>query len=462
LVDEGNKLTTALGRIVAQARTSRRVRWSGRVLFASALVLLLLFVLKTIIRAKYETEILPVDPLVVVGIAALFVLLTLGGLEIALRLTGPTPLQIARFVDRRQRLRDLVTSGLTAVRLEGPIPAEVARRAADAVGAIAPAALFPVKASLAKSLAVIPLVLASFYVLGIPPGGGAVPLLAAGETYPGGDAPKAAPDDPDDPAAEPDAEPVAEPDPYAEPEPEKEPEVPDQVKVRVIPAQRRYKADEPVLLFVLANPGAHMANPHELAVALALDGEIYETTHKVKLEPGEGGKAVISIDGRTVEEMAEKLQPGKHRIAAVISGDDIVAVSEEAEFEIEGDKNGGGGGNPPPPPPPPEEKPEPPPPEPQPDGGGEQPPPPMDIEDRLVDPLFGEGDTVKKTGLALVPDPNAPAGAPPRRLSMSDAAAEAGRRGSTGVPTEKILARDREIVSRYFELLKDADLKKKK
>jgi hypothetical protein len=180
----------------------------------------------------------------------------------------------------------------------------------------------------------------------------------------------------------------------------------------------------------------------------------------VSLEPGEGGKAVISVDGRRIEKMAEKLTPGKHRVAAVLSGDGIAAVSEEAEFEIEGEKGGGGGGEKPPPPR--EEKPQAAPePEPEPTGGGEPPPPPTAVEDRLVDPMFGEGDTVKKRGIALVPDPNAPSGAPPRRLSLSEAAEEAGRRGSTGVPTEKIRARDRDVVSRYFELLKDADLRKK-
>ena len=64
MADEGTRLTTALARIVAQARTSRRVRWSGRILFLSALGLLLLFVLKTLIRAKYDSEIVPVDPIV--------------------------------------------------------------------------------------------------------------------------------------------------------------------------------------------------------------------------------------------------------------------------------------------------------------------------------------------------------------------------------------------------------------
>jgi len=460
LADDGNRLAKALSRLVRQARTSRRVRWSGRVLLISAIALLLMFVLRTVLRGKLDLEILPVDPLLLLAFAVSFVLVAMGALELALWLTGPTPLRIARYVDRRHRLRDLVTAGLTAARMEGPIPREVASRAANALGSISPAALYPVQFSIAKLVAVLPLLLVSFYLLGLPPGGGPIPLLAEGATYPGGETPSAVPDEPDEPAAEPEIDPEDEPEPEVEPEPEKEPEVPDQVRVKIIPARKRYKADQPILLFVLANPGEHMEKPHDLSVSLALNGEIYETTHRVKLDPGEGGKAVVSIDGRTVEKMAEKLQPGKHRVAALITGEGIAAVSEEAEFEIEGDPGGGGSA----PPPPPEEPPPPPPepePKPEPEGEGQPPPPPMEVQDRLVDPLFGEGDVVRKKGIALVPDPNAPAGAPPRRLTMPEAAAEAGRRGSTGVPTERVLAKDRELVTRYFELLKDADAKKK-
>ena len=80
-------------------------------------------------------------------------------------------------------------------------------------------------------------------------------------------------------------------------------------------------------------------------------------------------------DGESALRLAEKLKPGKHRVAAVLVDEEITAVSEEAEFEIEGDQGGGGGAKPPPPPP--EDKPEPPPPpEPQPEGGAQPPPPP--------------------------------------------------------------------------------------
>lgn len=178
-----------------------------------------------------------------------------------------------------------------------------------------------------------------------------------------------------------------------------------------------------------------------MAVSLALDGEIAPTGYKVRVEPGKKGEAVATIDAREIEAFKDKLTPGKHKVAAILTGDGIVAVSEEIEIEIEPDE----GGN--------QDQPDP---QPKPDGAGMPPPPPMAAKDRMVDPLFNEGETIQKTGVALVPDPEAPAGSPPRRLGMSEAAAAAGRAGSTAVPTENVRPADRPLITRYFELLKDA------
>ncbi|MEN8151430.1 MAG: hypothetical protein ABFS86_16560, partial [Planctomycetota bacterium] len=237
--DEGPRLTEALDRFVRQARTVRRVRWSGRILLLSSLGLLALFVLRVLLRTYVSEELLPVEPLPLVAIGAGLVLLALGLLEIGLRLSGPDRLNVARHLDRRGRLRDLVTAGLTALRLDGPIPAEVARRAEHSVSDVAPGAVYPVRRSGAKLLSVVPLLLVGFYLLGLPPDRGALPLLADGGVLPGGETPAAGPGE-------------EEPEPEAELEslvPETEPEggteleagPPDEVVVRVIPAKKRYR-----------------------------------------------------------------------------------------------------------------------------------------------------------------------------------------------------------------------------
>jgi hypothetical protein len=73
---------------------------------------------------------------------------------------------------------------------------------------------------------------------------------------------------------------------------------------------------------------------------------------------------------------------------------------------------------------------------------------------RFVMPLFRDGETVKKEGFALVPDPEAPAGSPPRRVPLSEAAERLGRRPESPVPVERLEPGDRETVQRYFDLLR--------
>jgi hypothetical protein len=71
-------------------------------------------------------------------------------------------------------------------------------------------------------------------------------------------------------------------------------------------------------------------------------------------------------------------------------------------------------------------------------------------------PLFREGETVKKEGFALVPDPRAPAGSPPRRVPLSEAADGLDPRPEAAVPVERLDPEDRETVRRYFDLLRGA------
>jgi hypothetical protein len=440
LSEEGNRLDRALRRILRQARQARRVRLGGRVLLAASLLLLAAFVARVLIRVEYEVEIFPVAPFLVVLLAAAAVFAALGVLEIVLRKTGPGAADVAEQVDDSRSLRNLVAAGLTAADLTGDIPREVTRRAALAAEEISPIDLYPVRRSLAKLAAIVPLLLVVCYLLALPPGRGPLPLLVAGAGLGGSKTDRADAESPPEEKSKKDAEAEEEPEPDPESDPEPE-DAPDEVKVRIIAAQERYRKKDPVLLFVLADPGEDMKAPHEFTVSLALDGEVAGTGMTIRVEPGKTGEAVATIDARDIEAFSEKLTPGKHRVAAILTGDGIVAVTEEIEIEIEQDEGGS------------QDQPEP---EPQPSGAGMPPPPPMAAKDRMVDPLFNEGETIKKTGVALVPDPKAPAGSPPRRIGIAEAAEFAGNAGSTAVPTEKVRPVDRPLVSRYFELLRDA------
>jgi hypothetical protein len=141
-----------------------------------------------------------------------------------------------------------------------------------------------------------------------------------------------------------------------------------------------------------------------------------------------------------VKELGGKLTPGDHVVSAELVEGDRTVRTPPVRVRIRGDPAGGGGES---------ERPDPG------SGGGSSRLPEPDAL-RFVRPLFRPGATVAKEGWALVPDPEAPPGAAPRRLPLEEAAREAGRRAEEEkVLTERVAERDRPLVIRYFERLRE-------
>jgi len=438
--DDGTRLARRLRAFRKRKRSVRGVIAGGRALLAASLLLLALFAGRALAAWRWEVEILPHAPLIrLVGAGAVLLLAVVAAAAGNRLRRMPIP-AIAAEAERSRDLRSLLSAGLAAGRLEGPVARVVEARAAAAADAIEPESLYPARRSVAKVVALLPLALLAMYLLRLPAGGGPIPHAAPGD---GGEVARESPaGEPDGPeGGAPERGRPGETDGGAEEDgPAPETETADEVLVTVEPAFDPFPADDPVTLFVLADPGDPMRRPHEFEVAIAVDGAVADTGETMTVEPGPEGDATLVVRARNHPELDAKLTPGKHRVVALLREGDRVIASEEIEIEIEGEPSGGGGGGPDP--------------EPRP-GGGEPPPPPEpEVKDRFVDPLFREGETERKKGFALVPDPDAPAGAPPERLPFSEAAREAGRRAAADVPVEKVAEADRRIVSRYFDLLR--------
>lgn len=108
----------------------------------------------------------------------------------------------------------------------------------------------------------------------------------------------------------------------------------------------------------------------------------------------------------------------------------------------------------------PESEPEPPEPEQPaptpPEGADEGAPPPPPQRTEVVDPFVREGDTVRKEdAVVAVPDPDA-AVKPPRRVPLEDALREFEKLEERAVGEERVAPRDRDLLTRYFEALRDA------
>jgi hypothetical protein len=437
--DDAKRLRGAIGRLRRRASAVRWVVFSGRAYLALAVLALVAVLAREYFHLTREVEILPFSMkglLVVVAVAVLgFPLL----LRLWLRLRRPTLPALARDVDARCGLFDLLPSGFAAAEAGGPLAPAVVRRAANSAAALRPEALYPARRSVARTVAKLVAFLAVVYFLGLPAGAGFLPVPGAGD---GAGPPLERVVRPGLPPRADEEEPTGDAETEA-------PDAPDRILVRIVPAKSAYRPQEPVLVFVTGDPGEPMRGEHEVEVHVLVDQVVADLGETMRVRPGENGGAVLATDLRLDPDAGAALTPGKHVLRAVLREGDALHVSEPVEIEIEGPPSGGGGAGSDPEPPPAGAQQEDPA-----AGGGTPPPPEVEAQPRFVVPLFREGETVKKRGFALVPDPEAPPGTPPRRVGLAEAAREMARRPESAVPSERLAPEDRRTVSRYFDLLR--------
>jgi len=280
----------------------------------------------------------------------------------------------------------------------------------------------------------------------------------------------------DEPDIEPEPEPEPEPD-VQEPEPEPEPEPPPVPAGPLATADLVLSAEEfaegdAVLTLAVGKPGAGLSAPRGFTITIEVDGQPLGTSKSMALSPSDAEGGIVPIRVGRLAGGAELLKPGQHEAVLVLEpeGGGAAIRSEPKPFRIRGGDDGGGGGGSPPPPenqPEPEPEPEPPPPPPpeeQPDeGGGEEegPPPegempdvPDETEKKVVVPLFDEGPEIEKIGPRLVLVPGGGPDAPPRRVPLEEAWADAKRRAEAAIDRAGVREEDRDLVRRYFERLR--------
>ncbi len=469
MADQTNKLRAALKAVSRRERAVRFVVLSGRTYLVAALLVFVVVIVRRFLVLRFDIDPLPYGGLAIVIAVTAGYLLVPVFVRLWVHFTRPRELAVARALDDRLRLRDLLASGLAADQMTGRVAEAVARRAGEAADRISPERLFPVKKSLIKTLAVIPLLVAAAYLLGLPTADGMILMAGPGSR----DVVSDSPEDPvpeEEPAVEPGrTEPEVDPEDQPEDEPAPEEPEPPKISVRVVPSKKIYEEDEPIVLFVLADASEPISSAVTFDTALVLDGNVIPIGQQITVEPGPDGGAMIVIDARRIPDARRYLKGGKHQVSGILigPGHSFTGPEEEFEIETEDDEDQDSPSQQPQPQPQPEPEPEPepqppPPPEPEPENepedesGEEAPPPDLATVPRFVAPLFGEGETVKKKGWALVPDPDAPAGSAPRRLPLDEAAREASRRPESAVPLERLKAADAATVARYFELLRSA------
>ncbi len=431
-------LDAALRRLRRRMGDARWVVLAGRAVFGAACLLLLAVLVRRYLREAHGVEILPRPWLVGAASAAAALFLLPAAVKAFVRWRAPGLLPFARGLDRRLGLADLLASGLAADPAARSLAGVVRARAAAAAAALDPARLFPLRRSLLRRVAVVPFVLAAAYLLGLPSGRGFVPLGPGGA---GGGGPGSAA------AASGEAEGAGPPGPGAAADAT---EVDPDLEVRLVPVKDVFEPDERVGLFLIVKPRGTATPVRPWSARLTLDGTDADLPGTIEAG-GEQGGVVVEIEPARLPALRPLLVPGRHKAAVRLTDGRHEFGSNEAEFEIRGSPDPSAA--PPPPAPPP---PEPPPPPPPPAGGGEPPPPEVKERPRFVLPLFREGDTVKKEGYALVPDPSAPPGSPPQRVPLAEAGERLARRPESAVPVEHLPPGDRDTVTRYFDLLRGA------
>jgi len=242
---------------------------------------------------------------------------------------------------------------------------------------------------------------------------------------------------------------------------QKEPDI--KLRVTVTMTKDVFGAKEPVTATIAAVATGDLPGASEFDLRIGVDGGDEDTGVVLRVDPSRPAGDRAEIDLRRVPGL--KLAAGEHVAVARITTRTTHEehVSEPVKFRIEAeegpdDKKDKGGGTPPP------QKSPPPPPPPHGQGPGDAkkdpqqtppapPLPPVALDRKVVTPLFGEGDEVKKKGLVLVLDPGGGDAGAPVRKPLEDALPDAKRRAEAAVDRSRLRDDDKDLVRRYFDLL---------
>jgi hypothetical protein len=368
----------------------------------------------------------------------------------------------AREVDRALSLDDRVTAAWCCLRAgrDDDVARALVYRAGERVRRIEPSGVYPAK-PLRFTWFIVLGVIVAVLLLGIGSTQGKIPIGAGqAEVGPPVGEPEVIvipdPDpspDADDPIPEsipdpdPEVDPDPEPEPGGEPEPEPDPvpEPPREIIVELYPELPSYPSEGPVPM--TARVRARTADERPVAGDLHVrvdEGEWVSLPGTITVP---GGRPFDRLRGFCLRQAmleATGLSSGSHTVQVAYRRDDggEPVASEPVEIFVEpspGESDGGGRENPQ---------------NPEPEGQPET--PPLDIQPPtvIVEPLFNEGETVEKTGPALVFDPSAPRGEPAPERSLEEAFPEIRRRAENAIARDEVPPRWRELVRAYFELIR--------
>jgi hypothetical protein len=459
-------LEETLRRLAARERRGNRRAALRRALAATALALLVVAAWRAADRVLGREPMPLAWALALVGVAA-----CVGVVAVLRAAAGRGEEAIARAIDRRLGLEDRASAALAVLRggassrLSGYVVADAdaaVRGAQHRVDALFPersaaGAGFLARWALRGALAAVVLALLAELI-------GLAPLVRRPGSTPGpGDPSPEAGEEGEAPPEEPGSGPGPAPageggDATRPPEPEsrKDPEPADaSVQVTLRMTKDEYGPDEPIEAFVAAAPNGAGGGARTFDVRISVDGIEADTGALLRVAPDAKDGESVTIDLRRVPGL--RIGPGERtaRARLVTRTDREEHGSEEARFRVRGPEEPQGEG-------PKGEEPKP---EPKPQGRESRPepeekppesappPPPASTERKVVVPLFGEGELVRKKGPVLVLDPRGGSEGPPKRARVEDALPDARRRAEESVDVARLPDADRELVRRYFELL---------
>jgi hypothetical protein len=474
-------LDDTLRRLLARERSRRRDAALSRTFAATAIAAVLVAAWRIFDRVMGR------EPIPVAWALTLVALTALVGVAFAARAaTCRSESEMAREVDRRLGLQDRATAALTILRgaATSRLAAFVVVDAENALQVAAPRidAAFPSKpaqrvTAVTRWTAKIALVLVALAVLAeLLTVGGPIHWLP-GLSRDGGEPSVLVPPTKDAPhrdgkAPERPSEPDKPPKPDDPPKPEtpKHPTPTGNVQVAIKPTKEEFEFDEPITAAVSATATGEIAGPRVFDLRVSVDGVEVDTGVEMRVDPSRPEGDHADLDLRKVPGLT--IAAGEHvaraRLATRTTHDEY--ESAPAKFRVKAkksdddDKKNDDKAGAPKPKPKPKPKPEEQPPQPQPqpnDPSKKQdqpptagaPPPPPALDKKVVVPLFGEGEEVKKRGLVLVLDPGGGIETPPKERPLDEALPDARRRAESAVDRAGVRDEDRELVRRYFDLL---------
>jgi hypothetical protein len=473
-------LEETLSRLLARERGRRRDAALSRTSAATALAAVL------VAAWRIGDRVMGHEPIPVALGLGLVALMALVGVAFAVRAaTSRSEREMAREVDRRLGLDDRASAALTIVRggATSRLAAFVVGDAESALRTAAPRidAAFPSRpakrvTAFARGLAKVALVLAGLAVLAelLTVGGPLrwLPGISKDGGEPSADVPPTKdaphrdgkepekPRDPDKPPPKPDAAPT--------PQTPKHPTPEGHVLVAIKPTKEEYEAEEPVNVAVSATATGEIAGTRTFDLRVSVDGVDVDAGVEMNVDPSRPEGDHEDVDLRKVPGL--KIDAGEHVARARLTTRTTHEEYESApaKFRVkpkpqddkkkDDDDNKGGAPKPKPKPQPQQPKPEqksedPSKKEGRPPTEAPPPPPPAAMDKKVVVPLFGEGEEVKKRGLVLVLDPGGGLETPPKERPLDEALPDARRRAESAVDRAGVRPEDRELVRRYFELL---------